>query len=91
MNAAPVFVLDVSTGGLRVAHRSQLPPPGAVCSVDLASDNGGVRLDCAIVHTVIQHATSAAETLFQSGLKLVTSEEEARERLQKLIRNDSKK
>jgi hypothetical protein len=91
VNAAPVFVLDVSTGGLRVAHRSQLPPPGAICSVDLASDNGGARLDCAIVHTAIQHATSAAETLFQTGLRVVTPDDKVLERLQRLIRNDSKK
>lgn len=92
VNASPVFVLDVSRGGLRVAHRSQLPPPGAVCRLDVPSENGSpLRVDCAIVHTVSQHAASAAESLFQSGLRIVTTDEEARDRVQKLIRRDSKK
>ncbi|HEX9161155.1 MAG TPA: PilZ domain-containing protein [Thermoanaerobaculia bacterium] len=91
VNAAPVFVLDVSTGGLRVAHRSQLPPPGAVCSVDLPSENGNsIRLDCAIVHTAIQQANSAAEKLFQTGLRIVTTDAIARDRaVKRLIRHDS--
>ena len=91
VNASPVFVLDISRGGLRVAHRSQLPPPGAVCRLDLPSDNGTIRVDCAIVHTVSQHAASAAQSLFQSGLKIVSSDDDARERVQKIIRRDSKK
>ncbi len=89
VNAAPVFVLDVSRGGLRVAHRSQLPPPGVICRVDVPSDNGALRLDCAIVHTVIQHANSAAENLFQTGLRIVAPDAELSERLQKIAGTDS--
>jgi PilZ domain len=91
VNSAPVFVLDVSRGGLRVAHRSQLPSPGGVCRVELPTDSGTVPIDCAIVHTVSQHAASAAESLFQSGLRFVSGDDQARERLQKLVRHDAKK
>ncbi len=93
VDASPVFVLDVSRGGIRVAHRSQLPPPGAVCRVDLPNENDGNNghLDCAIVHTVRQHAASAAESLFQSGLRIVSTDPEARDRVQKIIKGDAKK
>lgn len=84
VNAAAVFVLDVSRGGLRVAHRSQLPPPGVICRVDVPSDSGPLRLDCAIVHTVIQHANNAAESLFQTGLRIVKPDSEASDRLQEI-------
>lgn len=90
VNDAPVFVLDVSRGGLRVAHRSQLPAPGAVCRIALPNDTGTVAIDCAIVHTVSQHAALAAENLFQTGLRFVSEDEHARERLAKLIRRDAK-
>ncbi len=90
VNAAPVFVLDVSSGGVRVAHRSQLPPPGAICRLDLPSDSGTLPLDCAIVHTVSQHAASAAESLFQSGLRIVSMDDESRNRMQTLLQRDAR-
>src|SRR5712691_4297193 len=69
---AVVFVLDASRSGLRVAHRTQLPADGAICRVELPLPNGPIHLDCAIVHTSIQHANAAAESLFHSGLRIVT-------------------
>jgi len=39
------------------------------------------------VHTVSQHAASAAESLFQSGLRIVSGD---RDRVQKIIRGDGK-
>jgi hypothetical protein len=88
VDAAPVFVLDVSSGGLRVAHRSQLPPPGAVCRINVPAEAGLITLDCAIVHTVSQHAASAAESVFQSGLRIVAGDAA---RIQKLIKGDKKR
>jgi PilZ domain-containing protein len=88
VNAAPVFVLDVSSGGVRVAHRSQLPPPGAVCRLDVPGESGPITLDCAIVHTVSQHAESAAESLFQSGLRIVSGDAA---RMAKIIGRDKKR
>lgn len=85
VGATPVFVLDASRGGLRVAHQSQLPPKGAVCNVDLPTDMGSIRLNCAIVHTAIQHATTAAKNLFNTGLEIVSADEESRQRLSKWI------
>ena len=70
----PLFVLDVSRGGLRVAHRSQLPEENGICRVELPTTNGTIHLDCVIVHTSKQLAQRAAETLFHSGLKIVKAE-----------------
>lgn len=81
----PVFVLDASRGGLRVAHQAQLPAPGAVCRIDVPSDVGPIRLDCAIVHTVIQHANSAAKNLFNSGLQIVATDKQSADRMSALI------
>lgn len=68
----PLFVLDVSNGGLRVAHRSQLPNKGGICQVEVPSNGATIQLDCAIVHTSIRHANAAAEQLFYSGLRVLT-------------------
>ncbi len=81
--ATPVFILDTSRGGMRVAHRSQLPPPGAICRISLPVDGHAVGLDCAIVRTVIDHANAAAEVLFQSGLKIVSEDPQAAEAIRK--------
>jgi len=91
VDTAPVFVLDVSSGGLRVAHRSQLPPPGGVCRIDLPADGGTATLDCAIVHTVTKHASEVAATLFQTGLRIVAADLESRNRMQRLVASDSRK
>ena len=85
INTTPVFVLDASRGGLRVAHRAQLPPPGATCRVEFPLENDQVRLDCAVVRTAIQHASEAAEALFNSGLTIVDATLGSRERLEKLL------
>ncbi|HSP34391.1 MAG TPA: hypothetical protein VLU46_08755, partial [Thermoanaerobaculia bacterium] len=63
-----------SSGGLRVAHRSQLPNQEGLCQVEVPSSNGGgtIQLDCAIVHTSMRHANAAAEALFHSGLRIMT-------------------
>jgi hypothetical protein len=87
VNAAPVFVLDISNGGMRVAHRSQLPPPGAVCRLNVPAEAGPITIDCAIVHTVSQHAASAAESVFQSGLRIVGGDAV---KMQRMIRGDKK-
>lgn len=91
IGTTPVFVLDVSRGGLRVAHQAQLPPPGSVCRVDVPSEGDAVGLDCAIVHTVIAHANQAARRLFSSGLQIVEADEFATEHYERMVRPNAKK
>ena len=73
----PVFILDASRGGLRIAHSKKLPNRGAICRVSVPADGGSVSVDCAIVRTVMQHANEAAEALFHSGLKIIAPEDQA--------------
>jgi hypothetical protein len=86
-----VFVLDASRGGLRVAHQSQIPAPGAVCRVNVPSEGGPIQLDCAIVHTAIEHANAAARRLFSSGLQIVSADSASTERFEKILRPSGKK
>jgi hypothetical protein len=87
IGSTPVFVLDASRGGLRVAHQAHLPPPGSICRVEMKSDVGPIQVDCAIVHTVIQHAASAAKNLFYSGLQIVSADRQSEERVREIVEN----
>src|SRR5512142_251667 len=79
----PLFVLDVSNGGLRVAHRSQLPTKGGICTVEVPSNGATIHLDCAVVHTSMRHANAAAEQVFHSGLKILSSKSKLESLLKK--------
>jgi len=79
-----VFVLDVSATGLGVTHAQQIPPPGGICRVELNTDLGPIRLDCAIVHTVARSASQAAEAIFHSGLHVISSDRQSAARLQRI-------
>lgn len=81
----PVFVLDVSRGGLRVVHQSDLPPGRSICRVEVPMAAGPLRLDCAVVHTTAQHATLAAQELFSTGLRVVSAGGAAEQHLEALI------
>jgi hypothetical protein len=85
IGTTPVFVLDVSRGGLRVVHQAKLPAPGAICRVDVPTDGDPINLDCAIVHTAIEHATAAAKQLFSSGLQIVSGDESLVDRYEKIV------
>src|SRR5512140_379347 len=78
VDSMPVFILDASTGGLRVVHRSQLPKSGAICRLSVPSESGAISVDCAVVHTTMQHASAAAEQLFSTGLKIVSTDDQAK-------------
>jgi hypothetical protein len=83
--STPVFILDASRGGLRIAHSKQLPNGGAICRVSLPADDGMVSVDCAIVRTTMQHANQAAEALFHSGLKILTPDDATAVKVREVI------
>ena len=73
-----IYVVDVSPIGIGVAHESPLPE---ICRVEVLSDIGPIRLDCAIVRTVKRSAADAARELFHSGLEVIASDPQSRARL----------
>jgi hypothetical protein len=83
--STPVFILDASRGGMRVAHSTQLPSGGAICRISLPADDGMVSVDCAIVRTTMQHANQAAEALFHSGLEILTPDDPTAQRVRDAI------
>lgn len=78
VGSATIYVLDASLGGVRIAHRSALPAPGGYCRLVVDTPEGPVMLDCEIVRT------TAAESLFQSGLQILSSDRQSGERLRSL-------
>lgn len=83
--STPVFILDASRGGMRIAHSKQLPNGGAICRVSLPGKDGTVSVDCAIVRTTMQHANQAAEALFHSGLKILDPDETTAQKVRDAI------
>ena len=79
-----VFVTDASAGGLGIAHEGQLPPPGGICRVEVMSELGPIRLDCAIVRTVADAATNIGAALFHTGLEVIASDRQSAARLQSI-------
>ena len=74
-----VYIVDGSIGGIRVAHQTPLPAPGAFCRVEVSSDLGPVKLDCEVVRT------STYEKLLYSGLVIVAADRQSAERLKSLF------
>jgi PilZ domain len=70
---APLFVVDASAAGIGVAHEIPLPAPGRICRVEVLSDIGPIKLDCAIVRTVKRTANDAAKAVFHSGLEVIAA------------------
>jgi hypothetical protein len=73
-----IYVVDVSPIGIGVAHEAPLP---AICRVEVLSDIGPIKLDCAIVRTVKRSAADAAQELFHSGLEVLSADPQSRARL----------
>ncbi|HEX2060021.1 MAG TPA: PilZ domain-containing protein [Thermoanaerobaculia bacterium] len=73
-----IYVLDASPRGLGIAHEAQLPPPGQICRVELMSEVGPIRLDCAIVRTVAEQA------MFHSGLEVISTDHQSAARLESI-------
>ena len=75
VGTARVYVLDASVGGMRVAHQGTLPPPGAYCRIELPTDVGTIKIDCAIIRTVPQPPpmTQTTKPIFHSGLQVVAA------------------
>jgi hypothetical protein len=77
---------------MRLAHKSKLTvTPAGICRVDIVANGETAHLDCAIVHTAMQHANDAGASVFQTGLRFVSVDDESRNRLQKIVRAELQK
>jgi hypothetical protein len=67
-----VHVLDVSLGGVRVAHGDALGPVGEECELVFEWEGQDVVLDCRIRRSAVQRigAAAYARTLYHSGLEI---------------------
>lgn len=83
---AHVVVLDLSSAGVGIAHQTPLPPPGRICRVEMVSEIGPIKVDCAIVRTVKKNAEDAANAIFHTGLQVVAaSDPQSHARLQSVL------
>jgi hypothetical protein len=78
------MVIDMSMGGIGVVHEMALPEPGDVCRLEVPSEVGPIRLDCAIVRTVKRSAVDAAHALFHSGLQVIGADRQSEARLRSI-------
>jgi hypothetical protein len=75
----PVRVVDVSAGGLLVAHSATLPDPGSTCRVDLRNTFGPIRLDCQIIRTYM------VDEVPHTALSIVAGDPQSIERLRTMF------
>ena len=57
----------------------------------MKTDVGPVHVDCAIVHTVIQHANKVAKNLFYSGLQIVAADRQSEQRIGEIVNGGEQK
>lgn len=76
----PVYIVDASPAGVGVAHEGSLPPPGEICRLELMSEVGPIKLDCAIVRT----ASDDSQLIFHTGLSVIATDNQSAARLQRI-------
>src|SRR5687767_5581047 len=75
-----VYVIDASVGGIGVAHEGGLPPPGEICRLELMSEVGPIKLDCAVIRT----ESDNLRLIFYTGLSVIASDHQSASRLQRI-------
>jgi hypothetical protein len=83
----PVFVIDVSVRGVRVAHQSEIGGAGERVTLQTQWDGKPFMLECRITRTQIHRAADSAtgKTLYHSGLSVTRADELALATLRELI------
>src|SRR5258706_13659762 len=67
-----VFVLDLSLGGIRVAHQEPLPSVGSSCTLRFEGQAGSIVLPCIVVRTVVFRPAKSLNdrAVHHSGLQI---------------------
>jgi hypothetical protein len=87
IESTPVFVVDVSLRGVRVAHQAEIGGAGARVTLQTQWDGRAITLECRIVRTTVHRAADSAtgRTLYHSGLSVTSADEAALAALRELI------
>jgi hypothetical protein len=82
-----IFVVDVSLGGVRIAHQEPLPKVGGSCTIRFEGNAGTIVLPCMVVRTVVfREGKSAGDrAVHHTGLQIVAEERWAVQPLRDLI------
>jgi hypothetical protein len=87
VNAAKVYVLDVSVTGVRVAHQDALPARDQGCVLTFDGRSGPVILDCKVEWTTTHRRAAHANdrSVFHSGLRIAAARARSDDALRELI------
>lgn len=82
-----VFVIDLSLGGIRVAHQEPLPKVGQSCTLRFEGQNGTIVLPCIVARTVVFRPakTPHDRAVHHSGLQITAEDRWAVQPLRELI------
>jgi hypothetical protein len=82
-----VFLVDLSLGGVRVAHQEALPKVGEIVSLSFLWQGRRVTLRCEVRRTVVAKAakTLMEKTLYHSGLLILSKDALADATLREII------
>jgi hypothetical protein len=82
-----VFVVDISLGGLRIAHQEALPKIGASCTVRFEGNTGTIVLPCNLVRTIVHRPAAhvSERAVYHSGLQVVADDRWTMQPLRELI------
>lgn len=85
--ALPVFVLDLSVGGLRLTHQGSLGRPGDACAVRFPWEGAEVELTCRIMNTEVLRIgrASFAGRVHQSGVAITGASPDSRRVLSLIV------
>ncbi len=81
-----MYVLDGSPSGLCLLHRGALPAPGHSCRVVLHLPDTSITADCEVVRTD-PHMGNGRGEFFQSGLRIVSADENSLEMIRSVFAN----
>jgi hypothetical protein len=76
LGAVRIFAIDLSLGGLRLAHQEPLPEVGRSCTVRLDGPTGQIVLPCVVTRTTVyrEAARPGERPVLHSGLQIVADD-----------------
>jgi len=85
VGAIAASITDVSEKGLGVVHEGKLPNVGTTCRIIMNSAMGPITVDCQVVHT--RQNTATTDDGFMSGLRVIAADFQSEKRFRELLRS----